>query len=93
MSEPVDPTTVRVNIARGLCSLLDRGADKITRQVPSLSVHALVLADMLKQRICESAVLTQDMSALDLARRVGLVEPAKPAKRKRRLHPKNRRRV
>lgn len=84
MTDGRDTTVVRVNLARGLCSLLDQGALRIALKVPSVGVHAHVLADMLKQRLCEIAVLNREVRPLDLAREVGLVEPEKPKRKRRR---------
>ena len=79
----LDPN-MTVNLARGLASLVDQAMVRIAVQKPALTKMCLGLGDVLKQGIAESAIPKEDLSALDLARRVGLVVEPAPAKRKRR---------
>ena len=68
--------SIRLNVERGLCSLVDQAVARLARQLPSVSHACLGLGDVVKQAIREHpSIPSEDMTALDLARRVGLVKP------------------
>ena len=71
---------VRINVARGLASLVDQAMNRIALRLPAAAPACAGLGDVIKQAIDEHpSIPKEDLSALDLARHVGLVEP----KRKR----------
>ncbi len=73
-----------INLARGLQSLVDQAVEKLTNRAPHTATMTRGLGDVLKQAIQEnSSIPQQDFTAVDLARRAGLLPPAQKGPRRR----------
>lgn len=70
----IPETRVKWNLARGLYSLVDQAMDKISARVPHVRTACDGLGEVLKQAIHESDIPKEDISAVDLARRAGLLK-------------------
>ena len=63
-------------MARGLSSLVDQCMDRIARRLPQTRVACSGLGDVLKQAIADHPDIPQeDLTAVELARRAGLLKP------------------
>lgn len=70
--------SIRFNLARGLASLADQAAAKLTQKAPMLATPLQACVDVLKQAIHENPdIPKEDITAVELARRAGLLNPAK----------------
>jgi len=84
MSEP----TVRINLARGLTSLVDQATQKLKAKMPLFGVPFDAMADIVKQSIQENPdIPKQDITAVELVRRAGVL-PERPRDKFGRLHPR-----
>ena len=69
--------SVRLNVARGLSSLVDQAMEKIAARVPQARTACHGLGDVLRQFIAEHPDVPQeDITAVELARRAGILKPA-----------------
>jgi len=80
MTEP----TVRINLARGLTSLVDQATTKLKAKMPHLGVSFDAMADIVKQSIQENPdIPKQDITAVELARRAGILNSRTSRSRRR----------
>lgn len=70
-----EKASVRLNVARGLSSLVDQAMAKISARVPGVRAACDGLGEVLKAAIHEHPDIPKDdISAVDLARRAGLLK-------------------
>jgi hypothetical protein len=74
--------SITFNLSRGLHSLVDQAAAKIARHNPGVSVAAQAAGDIVKQAIADSSSIPdEDLSAVEIARRFGILERPKQRRR------------
>lgn len=71
----IPETSVRLNVARGLSSLVDQAMAKIAARVPHVQTACAGLGEVLKAAIHENPdIPKEDITAVELARRAGLLK-------------------
>jgi hypothetical protein len=86
---PIVNPEIRINLSRGLRSLIDQTANRLSAALPGSSVPCRAAADILKQAVQENpSIPDQDITAVELARRAGILtrngSPLKQKMRRRR---------
>ena len=73
-------TQIRINLARGIVSLIGQAAARIPH---GQQVWDGGLKEVVAQAIQDIGVPTEELTAVEAARRIGVLQPEKKGKRKR----------
>lgn len=79
-AQPMPITSVRINLARGIVSLIGQAAARIPH---GQEVWEGGLKDVVAEALQDMGVPTKELTVVQAARHIGLLQPVKKGKRKR----------